>query len=113
MLQPTICSGLVRRRVWGTNAALDRIASLIMAKRRESGLGVRAAAAEVAVGTRVTPSPPHRSRRAALPHRALTLSVWRQRSVLRDGGDDFGVVGATGWRPVQKLDLIYHAASRW
>lgn len=52
-----------------TNEALDRIASLIMAKRRESGLGVRAAAtaAEVNAATisrlerRLTPNLPDSS----------------------------------------------------
>jgi transcriptional regulator with XRE-family HTH domain len=52
-----------------TNAALDRIASLIMAKRRESGLGVRAAAADAKINAatisrlerRLTPNLPDSS----------------------------------------------------
>jgi hypothetical protein len=52
--------------------------------------------ATVAVGTRVTPRPPHRSRRAALPHRALTLSYGVQRSVLRARDVGLWVVEANG-----------------
>ena len=60
-----------------TNAALDRIASLIMAKRRESGLGVRAAAADAKINAatisrlerRMTPNLPDSST-------LKKLSVW-------------------------------------
>jgi hypothetical protein len=52
--------------------------------------------AVVAVGTRVTPCPPHRSRRAELPHRALTLSYGVQRSVLRARDVGLSVVEANG-----------------
>src|SRR5215469_9149255 len=40
----------------------------------------------VAVGTRVTPRPPHRSARAAFPHAALTEDVWRQSASWDRGG---------------------------
>ena len=50
----------------------------------------------VAVGTRVSPSPPHRSRRAELPHRALTLSDGVHRNDLRGEGGRFGDAGASG-----------------
>jgi len=54
----------------------------------------------VAVGTPVAQRPPHRSARAALPHAAPTADAWR-RSVSRDTGEEFWVVGAIAQRKQQ------------
>src|SRR5262249_45949511 len=43
-----------------------------------SSIPCRFSPAHVAVGMPVTQHPPHRSPRAALPHRALILDEWRQ-----------------------------------
>src|ERR1700682_1896183 len=54
----------------------------------------------VAVGTPVAQRPPHRSARAALPHAAPTADAWR-RSVSRDRGEEFWVMGAIAQRKQQ------------
>ena len=48
----------------------------------------------VAVGTRVTPRPPHKSRRAKLPHRAPTLSGGAIEAFFRIRVDDL-----RSWQP--------------
>src|SRR4029077_21197940 len=54
----------------------------------------------VAVGTPVVQRPPHRSARGALPHAAPTADAWR-RSVSRDTGEEFWVMGAIDQRKQQ------------
>ena len=48
----------------------------------------------VAVGTGVTPCPPHRSLRAALPHKAPTSGDWRE-SVRPDRDEYYGPTGCS------------------
>ncbi len=58
-LREQVARGFLGESPWG---ALSR-----------PGRAQNARSAPVAVGTRVTPGPPHRSRRAGLPHRAPAL----------------------------------------
>jgi len=51
-----------------------------LSTKRPEGFGRKIVAPRVAVGTALSGGPPHRSRRAGLPHRALALGQTRRRS---------------------------------
>lgn len=53
----------------------------------------------VAVGTRVAQRPPHRSRRAALPHRALTSGSGGKEALFRPWMLDLG-----RWQPASDVE---------